>query len=651
MGVELVPGGDAHARVWAPKCSRVEIVLLYSHDAGPGTALVPEADGYFSGLVTGVEAGTRYKFRLDGELTPDPASRYQPDGPHGPSQIVDAAGFAWTDQAWRGIALPGQVIYELHIGTFTPEGSYRAAIEHLPQLAELGVTSIEVMPLAEFAGRFGWGYDGVALFAPFHHYGSPDDLRALVDAAHANGIGVLLDVVYNHLGPDGNYLKRFSDHYFKGSTEWGEALNFDGEQSAPVRELFLSNAAYWIDEFHCDGLRLDATQQIFDESTPHILAEVATRVHAAAGARATLLVAENEPQHTRLLRPRGEGGYGLDALWNDDFHHSAIVAVTGRSEAYYSGYTGSAQELVSAVKYGYLYQGQWYGWQLARRGTPAFDIAPRHFVHFIQNHDQVANSGAGLRLHALTTPGRHRAITALVLLAPETPMLFQGQEFAASAPFLYFADHNAELARLVRHGRSEFLGQFASLAARDPASFPDPADPRTFERCKLDWGERRHGSHACALALVRDLLCVRRDDPTIAAQAAMPTGTPARAVDGAVLGEEALLLRFFGERDVLDRLLLVNLGRQLHPPALAEPLAAPPAGSRWRPLWSSEDPRYGGPGLATMEADEGGWWLPAESAVLLAPVPRAEAAPALPQPASEKDARAQWKARHAKTAG
>ena len=321
------------------------------------------------------------------------------------------------------------------------------------------------MPVADFPGRFGWGYDGVNLFAPTRLYGRPDDFRQFVDQAHANGLAVILDVVYNHIGPDGNYLAAFSDAYFTDRylNEWGEAINFDGPDAGPSREFFIANAGYWIDEYHLDGLRLDATQQMFDSSPTHILTEIGQRVREMARGRATIISSENEPQETKIVRPVEQGGYGLDALWNDDFHHSAMVALTGRNEAYYTDYHGTPQELISAVKYGYLYQGQHYSWQKQRRGTPALDLAPSVFVSFIQNHDQVANTARGERVHTQTSPGRYRAMTALMLLAPATPMLFQGQEIAASAPFLYFCDHDPELASMVKAGRTEFLRQFPSI--------------------------------------------------------------------------------------------------------------------------------------------------------------------------------------------
>jgi maltooligosyltrehalose trehalohydrolase len=615
VGAEVQPGGGVHFRVWAPSRDHVEIVV----EGGPAGRLELEAGGYFSGFFPEAAAGTHYRFRLDGEdrLYPDPASRFQPGGPHGPSEVVDPGAFAWTDADWRGASLPGQVLYELHVGTFTPEGTWAAAARQIPELAACGITCVEVMPVADFPGAFGWGYDGVNLFAPTRLYGTPDDFRHFVNESHRHGVAVILDVVYNHLGPDGNFLKPFAPAYFtdKYKTEWGEAINFDGPDSGPVREYFTANAGYWIDEFHLDGLRLDATQAIFDVTpgpSRHVLTDVGRRVREAARGRATIVVTENEPQLPKLVRPVEQGGNGLDGLWNDDFHHSAMVALTGRNEAYYMDYLGTPQEFISAAKFGYLYQGQWYSWQEKRRGRLGLDLPPAAFVTFIQNHDQVANSGRGQRAHQLTSPGRYRAMTALLLLAPGTPMLFMGQEFAASAPFLYFADHTPELAELVRAGRAEFLEQFRTVA--DPRMrevLAPPHDRRTFEQCKLDFAERE--THASQYQLTKDLLKLRREDPAFRAQ-------QPRGVDGAVLGEQAFVLRFFRDEG-LDRLLVVNFGRDLHLLSCPEPLLAPPEGMRWRVVLSTEDPDYGGCGTPAADTDTEGWRVLGEAAVVLAPEP------------------------------
>ncbi len=608
VGAEPKPGGGVHFRVWAPRCSEVEVDV---EGLGP-SAMKPEPNGYFSCWVPPALPGMCYRLRLDrgDDALPDPASRFQPDGPHGPSEVVDPDSFAWSDVSWRGVPRERLVIYELHVGTFTQEGNWQSATLQLPYLAELGVTCIEIMPVAEFCGRFGWGYDGVDLFAPTRLYGRPDDFRCFVDRAHALGIAVILDVVYNHLGPDGNYLKSFSTAYFtdRYDNEWGEAINFDGANSGSVREFFLANAGYWIDEYHLDGLRLDATQQIFDRSEDHILAAIVRQVRQAGSGRITFVVGENEQQEGRLLRPPERGGYGLDALWNDDFHHSATVALTGHHEAYYSDYRGRPSEFVAAAKYGFLYQGQRYHWQKKARGTPSLDLAAECFVVFLQNHDQIANSGGGQRCHALASPGRLRAMTAYFLLMPGIPMLFQGQEFGASTPFFYFADHEIELARAVRDGRGAFLAQFPSLVGAEmQARLTDPGDITTFRRSQLDPRERH--SNPAIHALHRDLLALRRDDPVLRHR-------PAR-VDGAALADEVWMLRFFDLHGG-DRLLIVNLGGDLVLDPAPQPLLAPVEGHRWRFLWSSEAPRYGGAGIVPLDP-EGIWRLPGQAAIALAP--------------------------------
>jgi maltooligosyltrehalose trehalohydrolase len=608
VGAEVSDGG-VHFRVWAPARKTVEVAF----DGGARVALQAEGSGYFSGFAPDAHSGSRYKYLLDGsEACPDPASRFQPDGPHGWSEIVDPAAFPWTDRNWRGVAIPHQVIYEMHIGTFTKPGTWCSALAELPHLAETGVTVLEVMPVAEFPGRFGWGYDGVQWFAPAHIYGSPDDFRGFVDRAHSLGLGVVLDVVYNHLGPDGNYLMKFAPQYFcDKTTDWGAAINFDGDNSGPVREYVIANACYWIEEFHLDGLRLDATQDIHDSSEDHILRAMAREAHKRAAPRDVIFVAENEPQEVKLVKAAAQGGYGLDGLWNDDFHHTALVALTGQNEAYYTDYLGTPQEFISSMKYGYLYQGQRYKWQKKRRGTPGLDIHPAAFVTFLQNHDQIANSAYGKRCHALASPGKFRAITALLLLAPGTPMLFQGQEFAASSPFLFFADHSPELNRQIRQGRAEFLAQFRSLATPEMQErFADPGDPATFERCKLDHSERE--AHRETYDLHCDLLKIRREDPVFRAQ-------KLHGVDGAVLSAEAFLLRFFGDAGD-DRLLLVNLGIDLRFNPAPEPLLAPPAHSEWTTLWSSENPKYGGIGTAPLDSGDN-WHIPGHAAVLLKPDP------------------------------
>ncbi len=610
IGAEVQPEGGVHFRVWAPQRSRVAVIAGSRSETVRTFPLQAEAHGYHAGWIGELTAESRYSFRLDDDETlyPDPASRYQPEGPHGPSQVIDPSRFHWTDQQWPGIRMPRQVIYELHLGTFTRSGGWAAAADELPELAKFGITVVEIMPIADFPGRFGWGYDGVNLFAPTRLYGTPDDARRFIDKAHNLGIGVILDVVYNHLGPDGNYLEAFAADYFtdRYKTDWGRAINYDGPGSGPVREYFLANAGFWIDEYHFDGLRLDATQNIYDTSPDSILTAMNRRVREAARGRATIIVTENEPQQVKLIQPPEQNGHGFDGMWNDDFHHSAQVALSGRGEAYFTDYLGTPQEFISMAKRGFLYQGQHYRWQKKRRGSQTTGLPSSAFITFLENHDQVANSGYGYRSRVLASPGRHRALTALWLLSPGTPMFFQGQEFSATSPFLFFADHHPELANMVHKGRKEFLAQFPSLA--NPAmqgQIDSPASLATFERCKLDFTERQ--KHAPSYTFHRDLVRLRRDDPAFDPETAK--------VDGAVLATHAFVLRFLSA-DGGDRLLLVNLGRDLLLNPAPEPLLAPRDGCSWQLLWSSEDPRYGGDG-ATPTDDLLGWHLPGEAAAVM----------------------------------
>jgi maltooligosyltrehalose trehalohydrolase len=624
VGAEVLPDGGVSFRVWAPKRKSVQIVLHQTeNDREPEFACELETEeresaevrGYFSGVIPEARAGMCYGFRLDGgtRVLPDPASRFQPRGPEGLSQIVDARGFRWSDRAWKGLAIAEQVIYEVHVGSLTKEGTWSAATARLEQIAAAGMTTVEVMPVADFPGEFGWGYDGVCMFAPTRLYGKPDDFRRFVDRAHALGLGVILDVVYNHFGSINCTIAEFADAYFskRHKNEWGSPTNFDDEHSRPVREFFLSNVRYWIEEFHLDGFRFDATQQIFDDSESHILTEMAQAARSAAGGRKVILLAENEPQDVRLLRATQEGGHGFDAMCNDDFHHAARVRLTGLTEAYYEDFSGSVDELRSAVRGGFLYQGQISQHQHKRRGTPARGFPATAFVHFLQNHDQVANSGTGRRIHELTSPGRLRAMTALWLLSPQTPMFFQGQEFAVSSPFLYFADFAGNDAKAVAQGRIQFLSQFPSLNTEEAQrAMADPASPSTFARSKLDWSER--DAHRTMYDLHADLLKLRRDDDVF-------RGQRADRIEGSALAADCLVLRYFG-RDVderaSDRLLIVNFGCQLCYSPSPEPLLAPPSGSRWDLLWSSEAVKYGGGGTPQVEADDG-WHIPAEAAVVL----------------------------------
>ena len=605
LGAQVETGG-VRFRVWAPKRARVDVVL---EESGRSFPLMKDEAGYFSGLVPIATAGMLYRYRLDnGDAYPDPCSRYQPQGPHGPSLIVDPSTYAWRYPDWQGVRMQGQVIYELHVGTFTPEGTLDATIGQLDELKDCGVTVIELMPLAEFPGRWNWGYDGVDLFAPAHVYGDPDALKRFVDAAHERGLGVILDVVYNHFGPDGNYLPAFSDLYLtdRHPNEWGQAINFDGQGSGPVREFFIQNACYWITEFKLDGLRLDAVHAIYDDSPVHVLAELSRQARVAAGARSIVLIAECESQLITTIQSIEHGGWGLDGVWSDDFHHISRVALTGRGQAYYSDYRGTAQELLSVIKRGFVYQGQRYQWQKKPRGTVVKNEPASGFVFYLQNHDQVANHLHGDRIHALASHARYRAIAALLLLAPETPMLFMGQEFGASNPFLFFADHHSDLAAKVYEGRKKFLAEFPEYATPEAqAAVPDPADEATFQRSCLDLSERRR--NAPIYRLHKDLLRLRRDD-------AILTRQDRRSLDGATLSPQALALRYMGPADD-DRLLVVNLGPDLNFIPAPEPLLAPVRDGSWTLQWSSEHPLYGGPGIVNPLSEQG-WRIPSATATV-----------------------------------
>ncbi|HEY6640856.1 malto-oligosyltrehalose trehalohydrolase [Povalibacter sp.] len=601
--------GVAHFRAWSPDAGKIDVVgadglqLLLSLRRG--------SDGYFVGSTDQLAAGTLYMYRVDEQGPwPDPWSRFQPQGPHGPSQLVTQEGFRWTDDDWPGISLARQVLYELHVGTFTSQGTFDAARERLRWLKDIGITLIELMPVAEFAGRWNWGYDGVQLYAPFHGYGDRDALKRFVDAAHACGLGVILDVVYNHLGPDGNYLRCFSQHFFstKHGTEWGEAFNFDGPHAAGARQLVSANPAYWVREFHLDGFRLDATHSILDDSDEHVVTALTRFAREAAMPRRIVVIAENEPQQAEHLKSAADGGQGLDALWNDDFHHVARVALTGSRDGYFHDYTGRAQEFVSAVRHGFLYQGQYFHWQKQRRGSPLRRMPAAACVHFLQNHDQVGNTYRGARLHSRVHAGRYRALTGVLLLGPQTPLLFMGQEFSSSRPFDFFVDHSGALAQAISDGRRQFMKQFRAYdTAAVQDGMNDPVAETTFMNARLDW--READMHVEAVALHRDLLRIRRDDPVIAAQ-------DSHSIDGAVLSEHAFVLRWFDDVHG-DRLLVVNLDLDLLLDPNPEPLLAPQRDSGWQVVWASESPRYGGAGAIDPVNAVQQWRIQANSATLL----------------------------------
>ena len=518
------------------------------------------ADGYFTAELAEAFPGSLYQLYVDGQGPfPDPASRYQPQGVHGPSAIVDPASYRWQDGGWRGIALEDVVFYELHVGTFSAEGTFRAAVEKLGYLKELGVTAVELMPLADFAGDRNWGYDGVAPFAPARCYGTPNDLRYFVDQAHQKGLAVFGDAVYNHFGPDGAYQAAFSKHYFtkRHQTPWGDGINFDGEMSAAVREYFIENALRWIYEYHFDGLRLDATHAIADESPRHILTAIAAAAAQASEElhRSVHVVAEDARNMARIVTAECEGGLGLTAVWADDFHHQMRRGLAGDSEGYFAEFDGSVPSIAETAKRGWL------------RGSNPAGIEYSRFVCCIQNHDQIGNRAMGDRLHHEIDPATYRAASALLLLLPQTPLLFMGQEWAASTPFRYFTDHNAELGALVTEGRRR---EFASFAAFSQLEIPDPQALETFLASRLDWGELTAEPHASVLRLYQSLLKLRRTAAALRGN----MSSPELALEA--LDEDTLLLR-----DPLPAVIRLRGAGEVGLPF-----------STREPVWNSEDAEY-----------------------------------------------------------
>lgn len=604
IGAELIDSG-VHFRLWAPDHKKVNLIHINAEKKPTFLQMEREKKGYFSLFVPNIGEGTLYQFELsnNGKWLADPASRFQPTGPLGPSCIINTE-YPWKDKNWPGNRIENQIIYEMHIGTFTQEGTFSAASKQLEELVKLGITLIEIMPINEFPGRFGWGYDGVNLYAPYHYYGSPQDVKEFINHAHQLGLGVILDVVYNHFGPEANQLTQFAKEYLseKHTTEWGAAINFDLPEA---REFFLTNVKYWIEEFHFDGLRLDATPWFFCSTPNHILAMITKVARAAAGKKKVVLIGENEKQDTFLLRPYKEKGFAFDALWNDDVHHSAIVRLTGKREAYYIDYLGSPQEFISAAKYGFLYQGQYYDWYKDNRGVPHLDLPHASMIAFLESHDQVANSGFGKRLHELSDPGNYKALAVYILLGPSTPMLFQGQEFNSSHPFSYFADHCADINTLIQQERRKSLARFPRLATLEISqTLQDPSNPLTFTNCKLDFKER-HKNHRI-YAFFRDLIQLRKEDPVLKRM-------NKNKIDGAVLNNDAFLIRYFGNG--ADRLLIVNFGPDYYFNPSPEPLLVAGLNKEWQVLFSSEAFAYGGEG--TPELNIPFWKILGHSAIFL----------------------------------
>lgn len=515
FGAEITDDGVTRFRLWAPGAHDVG-VDLGQRPATRSMSLAPFGDGWFEASTVDAPAGTRYAFRIDGkDAVPDPASRSNPDDVHGPSAVVDPQAYEWQDTAWRGRPWADAVIYELHVGTFTPEGTFAGAVARLDYLVDLGVTAMELMPVADFPGRRNWGYDGVLPFAPDASYGTPDDLKRLVDAAHARGLMVLLDVVYNHFGPEGNYLHTYAPAFFDPArdTPWGAAINFDGPHNRAVRDFFIHNALYWLEEYHADGLRLDAVHAIVDESAPDILTELTGTIRRQLSfGRHVHLVFENDRNDPRylerdeLLRPQH-----ATAQWNDDVHHALHALVTGEADGYYADYADRPlTRLGRGLAEGFIHQHDWSDFRNDYRGSPSAHLPPLAFVNFLQNHDQVGNRAFGERITAIAPPDAVRAAVGCVLLAPSPPLLFMGEEFAASTPFLFFCDFGPDLAAAVTRGRREEFSRFDRFA--DPAlraRIPDPNAAGTFAASRLDWNEIGHPDHRAWLDFYRRCLNVR----------------------------------------------------------------------------------------------------------------------------------------------
>jgi maltooligosyltrehalose trehalohydrolase len=511
LGAVPLDGGQCLFTVWAPDVQTVTVDL----SGGLSAPMSRDEWGYHTALMDNVGPGVTYQYRLDQSLArPDPASRYQPEGVHGPSQVV-APAFPWTDEDWKGLSLDRYVIYELHVGTYTQAGTFDAVLGHLPYLKDLGITALEIMPVAQFPGDRNWGYDGVYPFAAQNTYGGPEGLKRLVDACHTHGLAVVLDVVYNHLGPEGNYLNDFGPYFTDlYKTPWGAALNFDGQDSDHVRRYFIENALYWLVDCHVDALRLDAVHAILDHSAFPFIEElgVAVREASTEAARPLHLIAESADNDARLTSPREKGGYGMDAQWNDDFHHALHTMLTGEKTGYYQDF-GQLEQLAKAYREGFVNSGEYSPYLRRRHGTDSSALPGTNFVVCAQNHDQVGNRMLGERLGTLITFEARKLAAAALLLSPFPPLLFMGEEYGETAPFLYFVSHtDGTLVEAVRQGRAE---EFTAFGWKERP--PDPQSEETFIRSKLNHSLRNEGEHAALLGFYRELLRMRREHPALAA--------------------------------------------------------------------------------------------------------------------------------------
>ncbi|HEV2854568.1 MAG TPA: malto-oligosyltrehalose trehalohydrolase [Thermoanaerobaculia bacterium] len=576
LGAVLQEDSPCRFRLWAPKARSVEVDL----QDGRRLPLEPAEHGYFEGRIENAGAGTRYLYRLDGgDGRPDPASRFQPEGVHGPSMVIDRR-FSWSDEGWTGIPLEQHILYELHVGTFTPEGTFDAVIPWLDRLVDLGITAVELMPVGQFPGRRNWGYDGVLPYAVQNSYGGPEGLKRLVDACHARGLAVVLDVVYNHLGPEGNYLGEFGPYFTdRYKTPWGLALNFDGRDSDPVRRYFVENALQWIADFHMDGLRLDAVHAIADNSERPFLQELGREVAELAGklGRRVHVFPESDLNTLFFLRPREHGGCGFDAQWTDDFHHCLHTVLTGERSGYYQDF-GSIEQMAKAFTGGFVYTGQYSPFRRRRHGVPADGMEGRRHVVCIQNHDQTGNRMNGERIASLVDFESLKLAAGAVLLSPFLPLLFMGEEYGETAPFLYFVDHSdPDLIEAVREGRKE---EFASFGWREEP--PDPQSSETFERSRIVQCRHESGRNAALYAFYKELIRLRKSVPALSEP--IKDGVEAVPLEA----ERSILLhRRNGESEAL---VVFNFSDGVQ----SFPL---PDGS-WQKIFDSADERWQGPGMA-----------------------------------------------------
>jgi len=582
LGATVLGDGSCRFLVWAPRANSVELRIAWPEKRR--VAMEPAGCGYFRAVVEGVSAGTDYKYCLDGDKErPDPASRYQPNGVHGASRVVDG-DFAWTDSSWRGIPLDKYVFYELHVGTFSPEGTFDAIIPRITALKELGITAIEVMPVAQFPGERNWGYDGVYPYAVQASYGGPEGLKRLVDACHQQGMAVALDVVYNHLGPEGNYLGDFG-FYFTNvyKTPWGDAINFDEEDSDHVRRYFLENALQWITDFRIDALRLDAIHAIVDRSARTFLEELSATVHAKARelGRHVFLIPESHRNDARLISPPESGGAGYDGVWNDDFHHSLHVLLTGERKGYYEDF-GSVEDLATCYREGFLYSGQYAPFWRRRRGNSSKDVPAKRFVVYSQNHDQIGNRRDGGRLSQIVSFEKLKLAAAAVLLAPNIPLIFMGEEYSETSPFQYFVSHSdAALIEAVRKGRKEEFAQFSW-----EGETPDPQSEETFRRSKLNWDLQGTGDHGVLRKFYGELLRLRRETPALAALDKHPIRVTT------IAGKVLVIERGSGNARVV-------VGFHFGDAAIELNLPIPPG--RWEKRLDSAELRWGGTGTSVAE--------------------------------------------------